>query len=59
MNHDSRELPNDEMQRRRITLEDGRYLLFYTFGDETPRRAADAPLSEPEVKPEASEERRV
>jgi len=57
------------MQRRQITLEDGRYLIFYTFDEETaassnsneatraeesaPRRAG-----EPEAKPQATEEPR-
>lgn len=26
--------PNDEMHRREITLQDGRYMIFYTFGDD-------------------------
>jgi hypothetical protein len=59
------------MQRRQITLEDGRYLIFYTFEDE----AATAPSStseesagvekssarreEPNAEPQATEERRV
>jgi hypothetical protein len=50
------------MQKRQITLEDGRYLIFYTFEDapapaEEKRGAADA--GEPEAEPEAEEERRV
>lgn len=39
------------MKRRQITLEDGRYLIFYTFEDE----GAEA-LSSSEVKAEGSEE---
>ena len=27
-------VPEPEMHRRKITLPDGRYLLFYTFGEE-------------------------
>jgi hypothetical protein len=60
------------MQRRQITLEDGRYLIFYTFDDE--RAAAPSPSSateradddhaaargaEPKAEPQATEERRV
>jgi len=58
------------MQRRQITLEDGRYLIFYTFTDEGSAASADdaeasagttaAPSREqPEVQPVAEEERRV
>ena len=56
------------MQRRQITLEDGRYLIFYTFDDETdaPSTNDDAGASEsserraePDVEPQATEERRV
>ena len=50
------------MQKRQITMEDGRYLIFYTFEDapahaEEKRGAADA--VEPEAEPEAEEERSV
>ena len=49
------------MHKRRTTLEDGRYLIYYTFGDEAGPRAAfgadDEP--EPEAAPEATEERSV
>jgi hypothetical protein len=58
------------MRRRQITLEDGRYLIFYTFEDET---AADANSDgdaagaaesserrvEPDAQPQATEEKRV
>ncbi|HEX8633605.1 MAG TPA: hypothetical protein VF703_05575 [Pyrinomonadaceae bacterium] len=58
------------MQRRQITLEDGRYLIFYTFDEETNAspesdeeagaRAADSGRrAEPEAEPQATEERRV
>jgi hypothetical protein len=58
------------MQRRQITLEDGRYLIFYTFDDEstaaslTSEEAARAETSaarreEPAVEPQATEEKRV
>jgi hypothetical protein len=53
------------MNKRRITLADGRYLIFYTF-DESPAanvvQAATGNPSrreEPEAEPEAAEERRV
>jgi hypothetical protein len=53
------------MQKRQITMQDGRYLIFYTFTDqpalprteETKDEGADE--VEPEAKPEAEEERRV
>ena len=58
------------MQRRQITLEDGRYLIFYTFDGETGapanpgERETDAAESstrraEPDVEPQATEEKRV
>jgi hypothetical protein len=53
-----------EMRKRRTTLADGRYLIYYTFGDETDAAAAaaDEGASEqarPAAKPFAEEERRV
>jgi hypothetical protein len=60
----SREDEKSNMQQRRITLPDGRYLIFYTFEDE-----ATAPVSsdgeagarrpEPESLPETEAERRA
>jgi hypothetical protein len=57
------------MQRRQITLEDGRYLIFYTFDEETTppssstHSAGDEQSSarreEPEAEPQATEEKRV
>ena len=57
------------MQRRQITLEDGRYLIFYTFEEETsspsnsgaPARDGDSSRQpdEPAAEPQATEERRV
>ena len=61
------------MQRRQITLEDGRYLIFYTFDDDTASssnsgaadaaaardEAASVQLDEPVAEPQATEERRV
>jgi len=58
------------MQQRRITLEDGRYLVFYTFDEETapPSNSTEGAIgaeesaqqrAEPEAEPQATEERRV
>jgi hypothetical protein len=51
------------MNRRRITLSDGRYLIFYTFGEEeaeTPSVVSDKEKpSEPKAVAEAEEERGV
>ena len=58
------------MQRRQITLEDGRYLIFYTFEEETASpsnsvadesrdEASSTPRDEPQAVPQATEERRV
>jgi hypothetical protein len=58
------------MQRRQITLEDGRYLIFYTFDEKTDAaaksdesaRAAESSeqrRAEPDAEPQATEERRV
>jgi hypothetical protein len=53
------------MQKRRITLQDGRYLIFYTFDDEAlPSTSSDKETKErrrepADVVPEAEEERRV
>jgi hypothetical protein len=53
------------MQKRQIRMQDGRYLIFYTFTDELASSGAKvtkdegAAGDEPEAKPEAEEERRV
>ncbi len=52
------------MQQRRITLDDGRYLIFYTFEDEGAQAATDearegAAQASPKPEPQAEEERRV
>lgn len=51
------------MHKRRITLADGRYLIFYTFTDEGDAQAAESVESarpEPAApEPVAEEERRV
>ena len=55
------------MQRRRITLEDGRYLIFYTFDEETASPSSNfnetigaeeltARRAEPDAEPQATEE---
>ena len=57
-----REIENERMHRREITLADGRYMIFYTFGEGTAGendapgkmqddRAEHSPLSTP-PKPE-------
>ncbi|HWT00274.1 MAG TPA: hypothetical protein VN256_08500 [Pyrinomonadaceae bacterium] len=50
------------MQKRQVTLEDGRYLIFYTFEDAPPPAAEEkdgAGEREPQAEPEAEEERSV
>jgi hypothetical protein len=49
------------MHKRRTTLEDGRYLIYYTFGDEADSPGGEDGESrpEPEAATEAEEERRV
>jgi hypothetical protein len=55
------------MQKRQIAMQDGRYLIFYTFEDEPPSPPARAEEQrdgsdteeQPRVKPEATEERNV
>jgi len=57
------------MQRRQITLDDGRYLIFYTFEEETAvpsnsdeeagASADSRRRAEPDAEPQATEERRV
>jgi hypothetical protein len=49
------------MQKRQITLEDGRYLIFYTFEDAPPpaEETHGAAEIQPEAVPEAEEERSV
>jgi len=59
------------MQRRQITLADGRYLIFYTFDEETVatanpnddagagEAAARRAQPQPDVEPQATEEKRV
>jgi len=52
-----------EMRKRRTLMEDGRYLIYYTFGDEeeAPRTEGGGAGArpEPEAEPVAEEERRV
>lgn len=50
-----------EMKRRRITLEDGRYLIFYTFeqSHDSVSSGTGAQSKQPETKTESAEERNV
>jgi hypothetical protein len=55
------------MEKRQIRMQDGRYLIFYTFPETLAPSAVDAKENqegstaerEPEAKPEAEEERSV
>ena len=54
------------MEKRQIKMDDGRYLIFYTFTDTPAPPRADAEENhgetaerQPRAKPEAEEERRV
>jgi hypothetical protein len=48
------------MRKRRTTLEDGRYLIYYTFdGEDEDGECAASERPEPSVEAEASEERHV
>jgi hypothetical protein len=51
------------MHKRRTTLEDGRYLIYYTFGDEADSSAGEGAgresKPEPKAEAEAAEERSV
>jgi hypothetical protein len=52
--------PIGALHKRRITLEDGRYLIFFTFGAEAADATAQAAAQpEPAAAPVAEEERRV
>ena len=52
-----------EMHKRRVTLEDGRYLIYYTFDEEAGEAQREAGVvgskREAEAGPEAVEERGV
>ena len=50
-----------QLHRRRITLADGRYLIFYTFDDEgaQPSQVTDERQPQPEPEPLATEENGV
>lgn len=46
-----------EMQKRRVTMTDGRrYLIYYTFDSEAEKKTSEKSLSEADVKPEMTEE---
>ncbi len=59
--HDTKQAHNDgtTMHRRRITLNDGRYIIFYTFDGATAPLNTGESAPQPEAKPVAEEERRV
>ena len=61
MDPESSRVDKKGMHKRQITLEDGRYLIFYTFEDEPAPSTEnpDAQRPEPEPEPQAEEERRV
>ena len=49
-----------EMQKRRVMMADGRrYLIYYTFDDESKRQLSEKSLPEADVKPEMTGERNV
>ena len=57
----SKERDVNEMKRRRVTLSDGRYLIFYTFGEETAPDSStvDAEQTGPAPQPVQTEESHV
>lgn len=49
-----------EMQKRRVTMADGRrYLIYCTFDGEARKQPSEKSLLETDVKPEMTEERNV
>ena len=49
-----------EMQKRRVTMADGRrYLIYYTFDSEARKQPSEKSLPEKDAKPEMTEERNV
>ncbi|HVF48629.1 MAG TPA: hypothetical protein VNA19_01000 [Pyrinomonadaceae bacterium] len=48
-----------EMYKRPIRMSDGRYLIFYTFGETDAPRVEHAAQEEPQAEAVAEEERRV
>ncbi|HVF87244.1 MAG TPA: hypothetical protein VM866_06630 [Pyrinomonadaceae bacterium] len=64
MQHDPKQAHYDgtaAMHQRRITLDDGRYLIFYTFDESQTPPPSDAKISsqQPDAIPVAEEERSV
>ena len=64
MQHDTKQAHSDgaaAMYRRRITLDDGRYLIFYTFDESQtpPPSEAETSSQQPAAVPVAEEERSV
>jgi hypothetical protein len=53
--------PVGHLHARRIKLPDGRYLIFYTFGEEPQASASETNTARPqaESEPQAAEERSV
>jgi hypothetical protein len=47
------------MQHRRIILQDGRYMIFYTFDESLSNASASEKKREPEPQAEATEEKNV
>lgn len=43
-----KKVENLELTERRIAMEDGRYMIFYTFGDGKPARPPGSPAADPE-----------
>ncbi|HEY0547821.1 MAG TPA: hypothetical protein VGC91_20750 [Pyrinomonadaceae bacterium] len=61
MSHEIKENESaGEMHRRRIRMKDGRYMIFYTFDDES-EAVADSEVALPEPQPDkqAEDEPRV
>lgn len=57
----SKERDVNEIKSRRVTLSDGRYLIFYTFGEETAPDSSTVDAEQPEQQPRPiqTEERHV
>jgi hypothetical protein len=50
---------SDLMRHRRIILDDGRYMIFYTFAESLSADSASEKKREPRPEPEATEEKNV
>lgn len=49
----------DLMHHRRISMSDGRYMIFYTFDESLSAASADEKKPEPKPEAEATEEKNV